>query len=257
MKKLIFIICTVLSLTLLCVCACAALPAVADNADLLTPDEESKLSQEAEKLRERGFDVVMLTMTGGYDGKGVVAYADDYFDYNGYGIGSDRTGVLLLINMTERDIYVSTSGKAIRALTDYGIDRLLDEITPYFSDAEYARGFERFLEEMDYYVSAYENGTPVSVEASADYFTAAIVCLVIGAVIALLITSSIKKGMNTTRISRDAAYAVDRESFELSRSRDIFLYSRTRRIPRNDSSSGSSTHRSSSGSSHGGGGRKF
>ena len=194
MKKLILIICLALSFTLLCVNAGAALPAVVDNADLLAPAEESALEEAAVKLRTRGFDVVMLTLTGDYDGKSVRSYADDYFDYNGYGIGTDRTGVLLLINITERDIYVSTSGKAIYALTDYGIDLLLDDITPYFSEEEYARGFERFVAELERYVTAYENGAPIGAADEAYYLEAAIICLVIGAVISLLIMLGIKKG---------------------------------------------------------------
>ncbi len=258
MKKLIILICFALSVVLLSVNAGASLPAVIDNADLLTEAEESTLENAASKLRARGYDVVILTMTGGYGGKGVTAYADDYFDHNGYGIGSDHTGVLFLVNMTERDLYISTSGKAIRVLTDRGIDMLLDTLTPHFSDGEYYNGFKLLLSELDYYVTAYENGTPVGTASSNDYLGAAAVCLVIGFIIAVLIMLGIKRGMNTARLSRDAVYAINRDSFKLSRQRDIYLYSRTRRIPRSDpSSSGSSTHRSSSGRSHGGGGRKF
>ena len=34
--------------------------------------------------------------------------ADDFFDYNGYGLGDDRSGVLLYINMSTRDVWIST-----------------------------------------------------------------------------------------------------------------------------------------------------
>ncbi len=259
MKKLILIICLALSFVLSAADVCAASPAVIDNADVLTDTEENTLENTASKLRERGYDVVILTMTGGYGGKSVRAYADDYFDYNGYGIGSKNTGVLFIVNLTERDLYVSTSGDAIRVLTDRGIDMLLDTVTPHFSDGQYFNGFKLLLSELDYYVTAYESGSPVGTANDTDYLGAAAVCLIIGAVISILIMLGIKRGMNTARLSRDAVYAINRDSFRLSRQRDIYLYSRTRRIPRNDSSSsgGSSTHRSSSGRSHGGGGRKF
>ena len=261
MKRLILIALLILSLAVAPVSAFAASASVIDDADLLTDIEEAQLAASADKLRARGFDIVILTMTGDFGGKSVTSYADDYFDYNGYGVGADHTGVLLLINMTTRDVYVSTSGKAIRAFTDYGIDTLLDEITPYLALGEYADGFESFFEMAESFITAYENGTPVDVptQSNADRLISAIpVCLIIGAVIALIVTLSLKRGMNTVRASKDAAYAVDRSSFNLSRQYDVYLYSRTRRIPRSDSSSGgSSTHRSSSGRSHGGGGRKF
>lgn len=252
MKRLIVFICFLLACMLLFANVFAAPPAVIDNADLLSDTEQNALESASYRVRERGYDVVILTMTGSYGGKSAVAYADDYFDYNGYGIGTDHTGVLLLINMTERDLYLSTSGKATRALTDRSIDMLLDDIAPYLSEGDYYRGLSLFISELDSYITAYEEGN------DADYLGAAAVCLVIGLVIALLITLGMKNGMNTARLSRDAVYAINRDSFRLSKQRDIYLYSRTRRIPRNDSSSGgSSTHRSSSGRSHGGGGRKF
>lgn len=262
MKKLIIFICLALSFVLISANVYAAPPAphpaVIDNADLLTEAEESTLENTASRLRDRGFDVVILTMTGGYGGKGVVAYSDDYFDYNGYGVGTDRTGVLFLVNLTERDLYISTSGDAIRVLNDRGIDMLLDTLAPHFTEGEYYYGFKLLLSELEYYLTAYENGAPIGSESQSDYLGAAAVCLVIGFIIAILIMLGIKNGMNTARLSRDAVYAIDRNSFRLSRQRDVFLYSRTRRIPRSDSSSsGSSTHRSSSGRSHGGGGRKF
>ena len=36
---------------------------------------------------------------GSLNGKTATKYADDYFDYNGYGLGNEKDGILLLISM--------------------------------------------------------------------------------------------------------------------------------------------------------------
>jgi len=67
------------------------LPRLVDQADLLSSSEERALLKELDEVSERlGFDVVVVTaMTLG--GKSPRAYADDFFDYNGYGFGSAAT----------------------------------------------------------------------------------------------------------------------------------------------------------------------
>ena len=44
--------------------------------------------------------------TGG--GKTAEAYADDYYDYNGYGYGENDDGLLLLVSMGEREWAITT-----------------------------------------------------------------------------------------------------------------------------------------------------
>ena len=62
------------------------------------------------------------------NGETPMAYADDYYDYNGYGAGADNDGILLLLSMEDRDWWISTTGYGIDAFTDYGIDVIGDEI---------------------------------------------------------------------------------------------------------------------------------
>ncbi len=61
---------------------------VVDNADLLTQTEENELSEKLQDISdELQFDVVVVT-TNSTGSKTATEYADDYFDYNGYGRGS-------------------------------------------------------------------------------------------------------------------------------------------------------------------------
>ena len=137
------------------------LPRVVDNADLLTGEEEADLAERiASLISELGFDIVILTNGNGYGGKNVVAFADDYYEEHGYGVGSDNSGILFLVDLAERDLYFSTCGKAITVFTDYGINQLYNAVVSYFSNGDYASGFRRFLRELPDYFSAYEQGAP-------------------------------------------------------------------------------------------------
>ena len=279
MKKIFILI---LSLCLSVTCALPVFGAntrIVDGAGLLTASEILHLEKRVDSLYEHGFEAVILTMEGGYGGKSVSQYADDYYDDNGYGVGSKKSGLLMLINMTERDVYISTAGDGIYAFTDYSISVMLDGVAERLGAGEYGEACEFFLAFAEKCAVAFNDGSPIDAPKDEDdgsvitpgatvhyddgsVWNALPVCLVIGFVIALIILFSMRAGMNTVRLSKDAKHSVDKNSFDLYKRVDSFLYSRTRRIPRNDGSSGgsrggSTVHRSSGGISHGGGGRKF
>lgn len=70
-------------------------PKIIDNAGLLTSNEESNLEYLAQSIVSfYEMDVVILTVDN-TNGADVTTYADNYFDYNDYGIGDDNSGVLL------------------------------------------------------------------------------------------------------------------------------------------------------------------
>ena len=96
------------------------LPRVVDGADLLSGAEESDLTEKIDSIVQNyDMDVVILTVNT-LGSKSASAYADDYYDYIGYGIGSDHSGLLLLIAMEERTWAVSTCGDAIRTVRGVG-----------------------------------------------------------------------------------------------------------------------------------------
>lgn len=259
MKKLAtLVLCAVLILSLsIPVLAYGGSPKIVDQADLLSDYEEETLERKAQQLADTyGIDVVILSVYS-LDGKDITAYADDYFDYNGYGIGPEHSGVLLMLSMEYRDWAISTCGDGIDALTDYGQEQLMDNVLDYLGDDEYYHGFNQYLSELDYYFGAWENGDPIgSVRFS---FINILVALAIGLVAAGITTSVMQAGMKTANPQRSAQSYLKTGTYNLGTQRDIFLYSRTTRVKKaeSSSSSGSSTHRSSSGSTHGGSRGKF
>jgi uncharacterized protein len=253
------------------------IPLVIDNAGLLTDEEELRLSMKLDEIRmTKSFDAVVLTEYS-IGSKSAMEYADDYFDYNGYGQGENRDGCLLLISMENRDWWISTRGYGITAITDYGKEVIEDAAVPYLSDGDYYTACSTYAEIVEDCIVSANNGTPYDVnnhyvddygheysrDGSGDSkgfdstsLLAAFVCAVI---IAVIVASSVKKSYKPVRFNANASnYLVD-GSLNVTQSYDTFLYKNVTsvKIERSSSSGGSSTHTSSSGASHGGGGGHF
>lgn len=261
MKKLtsLFIACLLILNLTVPAFAAGGLPKIVDEAGILTTYEEEMLEERAQILADQyHIDVVILTVDS-LNGKNITAYADDYFDYNGYGIGSDHSGVLLMLSMEDRDWAISTCGDGIKALTDYGQAQIMDDVLGYLGDDEYYEGFSEYLDLLDIYFEAYQNGEPIDEERDLfDIVFDIVIALGIGVLAGFITITVMKSGMKTAKPQRGAQSYVRQNTYKLRRQRDMFLYSRTSRTRKQSSSSGgSSTHRSSSGRSHGGSRGKF
>ena len=277
-RKFICFLLTALLLFSLTLTASASenLRRVIDNADLLDITEESAHEETIRLLRERyNMDVVILTVDS-LGGKRPQEYAADYYDENGYGCGEEKSGLLLLISMEERDWYISTCGNAIYALTDYGIQRLGEELVSGFA-LDYDAGFRMFLNALPEYFDAWEKGAPIDgyADYSGDYyhgdreevlyyeepFTPSIgLSFILGIIVAGISVLIMRFGMNTKRPQRSAAGYMQENSYRMYQHQDLFLYSNVSKVRRQEnkpSGGGSSVHRSSGGSRHGGGGGKF
>ncbi|MGI6072856.1 MAG: TPM domain-containing protein [Lachnospiraceae bacterium] len=270
MKKIVTLIAVMLFNLFLFCHAAAAGELLVDGADLFTPEEESRILAGLEALKsEHSMDFVVVT-TNDTGGKSNTAFADDYYDYNGY--SSD--GVLLLINMdsAQREYRLSTTGAGITAFTDYGIEYVLDEMYPDMASGDYAGAVDEFIEAADWLVDQYEAGTPYDVPPEPerpaglkgfDWIKGVLIALAVGAGAGIAVTQGLKAQHKTVRKQVAAASYMVPGSLNLTNSSDTFLYRNVTHvpIPKKDPPSGggggSSIHIGSSGVSHGGGGRRF
>ena len=62
-------------------------PLLVDEAGLLTEEESSELLNKLEDISQRYENEVGIVTVNSLEGKTAEAYADDYYDYNGYGYG--------------------------------------------------------------------------------------------------------------------------------------------------------------------------
>ena len=226
---------------------------VFDEADLFTPAQEQALEEDVAALRaQMQMDVVIVTAADA-QGKSARAYADDYYDDNGFGVGEDHDGVLLLIDMDNREAYISTCGAMIDLLTDGRIDAILDGVVLRLQEQDYAGAAQAFLARTQSYFEAgavsgqYQYDTQTGQRSDQSAFPMLLriaICAAIAAAAGGITVWAVK-----------SRYSMKTEAYTLT----------SRQIPRETSGAGSggsssrrsSTHRSASGRKHGGGGRKF
>ena len=236
-----------------------------DKAELLTSSEESRVLALLNEISDRQrLDVVVVTADT-LDGKTPRAYADDFYDENGYGFGTGSDGVLLLVSMEDRDWWLSTSGYGITVFTDAGMDYLSDQFLPALGEGSYEEAFTCFARLCDQFITQARTDAPYDIGALPKMpFQAGVNLggsLLAGLFAAGIITLAMRCSMKSVRSQPAAAAYVKRGSMHVTESRDLFLYSHIDRKVRQKESSashgGSRTHTSSSGRTHGGRGGKF
>lgn len=242
---------------------------VKDFMGYLSQSEAEQLQAEIENIKNTHKLDAVIVITDNTGGKSSRAFADDYYDNNGYGVGNDYSGLLMLINMKQREVWISTSGRAIDIFTDSRISKILDRVANPLSNGNFSSACKTFLSDVVNYAEtgvpygqyrsdsneplSYKDRVFILMKSFPVYIFAFIVAL-----IATLLVSISSKGKVTIS---NRTYEKS-GSFALTSKVDNFIREHTSRIRIESSSSGSSshrssTHRSSSGRSHGGGGRKF
>ena len=234
-----------------------------DDGDLLSEQEEKRLESRLDQISEDyDCDVAVVTEES-INGAEPMDYADDYFDYKGYGMGEDKSGILFLVTMSERKFWMSTHGDAIDTFTDSGLEYIQDQIKSDLSDGNYYDAFDSFASLCEEFIIQAEDGEPYDTgnmpqEPMSPVWI--LISLGIGLALALIITGTMRSQMKTVRMKPDAADYMKKNSLNLTRCGDMFLYNQVSRTakPKEDSSGGgSSTHTSSSGETHGGSGGSF
>ncbi|MBQ1412394.1 MAG: TPM domain-containing protein [Clostridia bacterium] len=246
------------------------LPRFVDYAGLVSGDDASALLETLNTISEaHQMDVVVVTQYS-LGGKTPMEYADDFYDYNGYGFGENRDGILLLLGMEDRDWRITTTGKGITVFTDAGQEYMSDRFVSYLSDGDYYGGFNRFAELCDEFMTHYEEtdkayDTGDLPKEPFGWFMAILGCGVGGLLVGLITVTVMKSDLKSVRPQAAAGAYTKPGSLKISLKNDVYLYntvSRTAKPQDTDSGShssggGSSSHSSSSGSSHGGSGGHF
>lgn len=255
MKKLL---CCFLIALLLVPAALAAPALVGDNAGLLTAEEAQNLLTRAEEISSLyNIDVIIATTN---DSRGMVLgdYAADLVDYNDF----KTDNIILAVAMDQRKYVCVTTGYGIYAFTDHTLETIYDAVEDDMVNGNYAQAFATYLNLCDRVLKQAQDGSPYDVDNPLDPRSTGeklgmrlVLSLVPGFIIAWIIAASQKRAMKTARAQESAhSYLTN---MNLTRSRDIYLYTTTTRRKIQTSSSGgggSSTFSGSSGRSHGGGG---
>ena len=237
---------------------------VFDESGLFTEDEITQINEEIDYIRNTyACDVVVVT-TDDSEGKSAVEYADDYFDYNGFGMGEELDGIILTVNMDLREYWMSTHGQAILWFSDNEIEGMKSTVQSYLSDSDYGNGVLAWLGDVEYELETDDGSGYIIEETSDNPFELALGVLPMAALIALIIAIIVIIVLickcRTAVAPALANDYLEKETVKIRQSEDRFLRSHTTSVKiqtESSSGGGSSSHSSSSGSSHGGGGGSF
>ncbi len=294
MKRISAIILSALFLLLFSVCS------YADSFDVMIDDRASLFSEEeAENIDVAAYEFANLTefsvavVTTDYAmGKSAMEFADDYYDSLIFSSGWSENGILFLIDMDNREIYVSCAGLCIDEYSDYELNEIVDGGYAYVSVGEYADCIitmiseaEKLFAESNNISSNYENGEFVPTygrEYEEEYYYSDydysdnensfsishfLIYIVIGLVIGGITVFAVKSSYKN--IGKGDEFNADDISLELTASNDNVISKNviTTKIPRNNNNNNHRTggggsrsvsvHRSSGGVRHSGAGRKF
>ena len=262
---------------------------VFDQAGLFSETEIIQLEEKIAQCRKSTKMDVVIVSAYADEERSAEEYADDYYDYGGFGVGKKASGVLLLYYMDGPgqpggECYISTAGTMINMLTDERIESILDDVYGDLGNRDFAGATEHFLEDVKAYVKegvesgqyTYDRDTGEIVRYHSIRLYEVAIAMVIAGILAGFVCLDIKKRYAMKQSSREVsnslqAYRADCAfHFSVAGDKMVNKYVRSVPIPRNTSSgsggrghSGSSSagrstiHTSSSGRSHGGGGRRF
>lgn len=244
---------------------------VSDNAGLMSESEIQSIELKISQLETKtGWEIFVVTIDD--------AGSSTTMEYNENWLNDHLTGddgVSYIIDMDNREYYISTTGETIRYLTNDRIDIILDAGADYIGSGDYAGVFEAMLSKTEAYYRAgipedqynYDSDTgevsyyekPKTIEWYEILIALALAAGAFG------ITFGAVVGKYRLKFG---TYKYDfraNSSKKMKNQEDRFVNELVthRHIPKNtDTSSGgggsrSTTHTGSGGRSYGGGGKKF
>ena len=250
---------------------------IRDDANLFTSEQEIKIAERiAQFQKNTGMDFVVMTSKKSHEGLSAMQLADDFYDYGGYGLDEENSGVAYYIDMYERYHYISTTGQMIDYMTDERIDSAINNNTRYLSGGQYAQAAMNMIDMVE---DCYRRGIPEG-QYQYDILTGQVLTarhkaltsgeLTFSGVIAAIIGFIFNRSVNSSYKLKGNTYKYnvnENSSLRMTDTEDTYLHTTTTRVrkpepPRSSGGGfsgggGSGVHIGSSGSSHGGGGGHF
>ena len=242
-----------------------------DFADLLYgyDDERAALIEKLNTISEKyEFDVVVLTIKElGY--KESWDYAHDYFVNNGYGLGEQHDGIMLLIAIGsgqagERDWATYTSkGFSDALFEDHVLTKIEDKVLEYLRPSDWIGGFNAFADRCEEVLAnneakAADDKTRIEKDEEWEYYEEIfktqdfiiriplfprtdgiwlVIAIGVGLIASLIIVLVMKAKLKSVRFKGDARDYITQGSFKLNETSDVFLYSTVTKTVRESSSS--------------------
>lgn len=208
----------------------ATLNYVTDLYGLLTREEAAHLEAQAKAISQQYQCSIYILVVKDYQDYSYDTFQFAIDTYNNYklGWGEEKTGVLLMLSMADRDYELLFNGSLTdTAFTEYGRDRMEERIVDNLRNGDYYGGFQTYQNTCAEYLQAALNGKPVDYEKSFSVFH-----LIPGMFASLISYFSLSAPMRSTGTRHDANAYFAEGRVNLRERSDVFLNRTVTRTPR-------------------------
>ena len=239
-KKLLILIVALLIMCAACFCTVSAsVENISDEADLLTKDQEAKLSAKLDEISDEYGCLVTVATMDFLTEYGAQSIARNVYEEKF--AQRSESGIILLVSMSERVYGIYCQGDAeSKYFTSSKLDELEESVTPFLSKGDLYGAFDTYADKCGEFINSYHT---VGLR-----FGWIVTALIIGVAAAFITVFIMKSQLKSVRYRSEANNYLKAGSFNLNLKRDIFLYFTITRTPKPQA-------KSSSGGSSGGSGR--
>lgn len=130
---------------------------VFDEAGLFSAAKRTELEELGQKLeKEYKMNFLMLTTDDAY-GMSSAQFAEDFYEKEGYAANGRSGGIVLIIDMDNREMNLISDGSMIYYITDAREERIYDAGEDYLRKKEYGNAMYAMLRQVEAYM---EKGIP-------------------------------------------------------------------------------------------------
>lgn len=212
---------------------------VRDEYGLLTQSEVEELNAYAAEVADKyncGVYVRVFNDMGSYSS--IEYFAESVYKEEDLGLGTEKTGVMLILSMSGRDYDIVAYGdNAHFAFTDYAKSQMADAVVSDMSNGDFYSAFKTFIDIADEDLEALANGEPVDTwipdeqyepdpeaQAAAKRSMRYGITGISAPIISLLTCLGMKSKNKTAHIAHEANQYIPKNGIRLTANHDHFLY---------------------------------
>ncbi len=245
---------------------------ILDYADLLSSSQLETLEKRAAALenlytitadnKSSKVGIYIITLPNkeiiGAENYAIYELSEALYESWGLGVGEEKTGILLLMDMYERDFDICAHGTVAHyTFTDYGKEKLEEAFSEDFGDNDWYAGFSHYLNAIENELIWAEKGDPVDVGSESEKLRTKIgipgivgVSLLIGIILAFIVCGYFKAQMKSVHAAASASDFVSETGIAYTEKVDKFVKTTTVTRTIESSSSKGGTSVNSHGYSH-------
>ena len=238
MKRWISLAAALVLLAVLCFPVLAAEPQldhVTDAAGLLTDEQWQTLEGKAQLISKQyqcAVYIVTLDDFTNYVATDSVYEAAKaiYREYD-LGWGQEKSGVMLLLSMAERDYTLIAYGYGNTAFTDFGKDKLADTFLDDFAEDDWYAGFQDYLEKSESMLKSARAGKPLDVDSDPLVrIGGLLISIGLGCLCAFLICCPLWVRMKSVSVKTEADTYIREGSVAFTAREDHFTHTTQTRV---------------------------